>query len=290
MNCERCQTELEDFLYGEVGQARSAEIRAHLLACATCSAARAELERENEVFARFYEQTAIEPAAEMWQAIRARIGEESLSQSRVEHQTGWLERLRAGTFGWLLAPTLLRQVAFAILLIALSVALTTIYLKRGEREEKNLAGGGAKTTPTPAPQPSLVPTPAPSPSNELAGRNEKTRPTPKVSQPAVDRAAIDRVVHKPQLTDQELMNRQIARAEREYQKAVRMLDQAIAKRRNTLDPALVKEYETSLALIDSSIAASRRALRERPADPTASQFLLAAYAKKVELMQDIAMK
>jgi hypothetical protein len=285
MNCERCQTELEDFLYGELGQARSAEIRAHLAACATCSAARAELERENEVFARFYEQTAVEPAAEMWQAIRARIGEESLSQSRIENQTGWLERLRAGTFGWLLAPALLRQVAFAILLIALSVALTTIYLRRGERGEKNLAGGGAQTTPTPAPQPSLAPTPAPSPSNELAGGNEKTRPTPKANHPAVDR-----VVPKPQLTDQELMNRQIARAEREYQKAVRMLDQAIAKRRNTLDPALVKEFETSLALIDSSIAASRRALRERPDDPTAGQFLLAAYAKKVELMQDIAMK
>lgn len=285
MNCERCQTELEDFLYGEVGQARSAEIRAHLSACAACSAARAELEHENEVFARFYERTAIEPAAEMWQAIRARIGEESLSQSRIEHQTGWLERLRAGTFGWLLAPALLRQVAFAILLIALSVVVTTIYLKRGERGEKNLAGGGAKTTPTPAPQPSLAPAPAPSPSNELAGGNEKTRPTPKANQPAVDR-----VVPKPLLTDQELMNRQVARAEREYQKAVRMLDQAISKRRNTLDPALVKEYEASLALIDNAIATSRRALRERPDDPTAGQFLLAAYAKKVELMQDIAMK
>lgn len=286
MNCERCQTELEDFLYGELRPARAAEIRAHLAACAACSAARAELERESEVFARFYEQTAIEPASEMWQTIRARIGEERLNQSRIENQTGWLERLRSGTFGWLLAPALLRQVAFAILLIALSVALTTIYLKRGERDEKNLVDSGAKTTPSPAP--ALVPTPTPS--NELAGASEKTRPTPKASQPAVDRAAVDRIVPRPQLTDQELMNRQIARAEREYQKAVRMLDQAIAKRRDTLDPALVKEYEASLALIDSSIAASRRALRERPDDPTAGQFLLAAYAKKVELMQDIAMK
>jgi len=283
MNCERCQTELEDFLYGELRPARSAEIWAHLSACAVCSAARAELERENEVFAQFYEQTAIEPAAEMWQAIRARIGEERLGQSRVENQTGWLKRLRGGTFGWLLVPALLRQVAFAILLIALSVVVTTIFLKRSERGEKDVADSGAKATPTP--QPTLAPTPAPSPSNELAGGSEKARPTPKANQPAVDR-----VVPKPQLTDQELMNRQVARAEREYQKAVRMLDQAIAKRRNTLDPALVKEFEASLALIDSSIAASRRALRERPDDPTAGQFLLAAYAKKVELMQDIAMK
>jgi hypothetical protein len=36
--------------------------------------------------------------------------------------------------------------------------------------------------------------------------------------------------------------------------------------------------------------ARRRALRERPDDPTAGQFLLAAYAKKLGLMQDIAMQ
>jgi hypothetical protein len=92
------------------------------------------------------------------------------------------------------------------------------------------------------------------------------------------------------LTEQELMNRQIVRAEREYQKAVRMLDKVIAKQRDRLDPDVIKQYESSLALIDDSIAASRRALRERPDDPTAGQFLLAAYAKKLDLMQDIAMK
>jgi len=86
------------------------------------------------------------------------------------------------------------------------------------------------------------------------------------------------------------MNRQIARAEREYQKAVGMLDQVIAKRRDRLDPELIKQYESSLALIDDSIAASRRSMQERPGDPTAGQFLLAAYARKLDLMQDMAMR
>jgi hypothetical protein len=43
-------------------------------------------------------------------------------------------------------------------------------------------------------------------------------------------------------------------------------------------------------LIYDSINASRRALHERPDDPAAGQFLLAAYAKKLDLMQEIAMK
>ncbi len=285
MNCERYRNELEDFIYGELTERRAAEIRAHLAACPACAALRHQLERENEIFAQFYEQTAIDPTTEMWAEIRARIGAEGQSRSRLENGAGRLRRLREGAFGWLLAPAMLRQAAFAILLIALSVAATTIYLRRGEREGKDVAKRNPEATPTPSPQQTVTPAPAPSPSTYVAGVSQNTVENPP---PKSGPAPAQRV--RPQLSDQELMNQQIARAEREYQKAVRMLDQAIAKRRGSLDPALVKEYQSSLALIDSSIASSRRALLERPGDPTAGQFLLAAYARKVELMQDIAMK
>ncbi|MEO6726824.1 MAG: hypothetical protein ABIP14_16170, partial [Blastocatellia bacterium] len=85
------------------------------------------------------------------------------------------------------------------------------------------------------------------------------------------------------------ITRQLARAEREYQGVIKMLDRAVAKRRYEIQPEAFKQYQASLALIDSSIAQSKRALRERPEESSASQFLLAAYAKKVELMQTIAM-
>jgi hypothetical protein len=286
MNCERCKNELEDFLYGELGEARAAEVRAHLANCAACAALRDEVERENEIFARFYELTSIEPSAEMWDAIRARINAEPQVQAQIERETGWLERLRAGAFGRLLAPATLRQAAFAALLIALSVAATTIYLKRGDKDANNLTGRHEKVTPTPTPALIATPTPAPSRSTDFASdvKINNDTPAPK-GRPVINPAAPPR-----QLTDQELMNRQIARAEREYQKAIRMVDQAIAKQRDRLDPELIKHYESSLALLNDSIAASRRALRERPDDPIAGQFLLAAYAKKLDLMQDIAMK
>lgn len=285
MNCEPCQNELEDFLYGELSETRAAGVCEHLENCAACAALRDDLERENEIFARFYEQTAIEPAGETWEAIRARINAESGAEVRVEtgwlagRLAGWLERLRAGMFGWLLAPAMLRQAAFAVLLIALSVALTTIYLKRGGKDDGDVASGGDKVLPAPAP--------IPSPSTDIAEDRKAIEgaSTLKGGSPVINRPAPAR-----RLSDQELMSQQIARAEREYQKAIRMLDQAIVKRRGGLDPALVKQYESSLALIDSSIAESRRALRERPDDSTAAQFLLSAYAKKVELMQDIAMR
>jgi tetratricopeptide (TPR) repeat protein len=282
MNCEHCKNELEDFLYGELGELRAAEVRAHLGDCAVCAALRDDIERENEIFGRFYEQTSIEPVAEMWEAIRARINSEARGQAQIENGRGWLERLRAGAIGWALAPATLRQAAFAALLITLSVAATTIYLKLGENGAEKFARNGPQATPTQAPQ--QVATPAPS-IDIAGGKPNNGAPAPKDMRRQVNPPTPPR-----RLTDQELMNRQIARAEIEYQKAIRLLDQAIAKQRDRLDPALIKQYESSLELIDDSIAASRRALRERPDDPTAGQFLLAAYAKKLDLMQDIAMK
>jgi hypothetical protein len=243
MNCDHFQNELEDFLYGELGEARAAEMRAHLGNCAACAAIRDEIDRENDIFGRFYEQTSIEPAAEMWESIRARINSENPDRSRVENDRGLtglsalLDRLRAARLPF--APATLRQAAFAALLVILSVAVTTIYLKLGEKKEANNLANEK------APQP---PRPAPSPYVNAAGNmaavntnNGATTPKP------VNRAAPPRRPVNRELAEQELVNRQIARAEREYQKAVRLLDQAIARQRDRLDPALIKQYESSLA-------------------------------------------
>ena len=279
MNCERCQIELDDFLYGELSEARASEARAHLSSCSVCAAVRDAVERENEIFARFYDQTSIEPAPEMWEAIRSRINADP--QPAPLNNVSWLDRLRAAAFGRLFEPAALRQLAFAALLVALSVAATTIYLKRGENGKNDV--GNIPTNQTPTPIPTVIATPTPSPSTEVAVKPNLV--APKTSVPVINHPATPR-----QLTDQELMNRQIARAEHEYLKAIKLMDQAIAKQRDRLDPELIKQYESNLALLDNSIGASRRALRDRPDDPIAGQFLLAAYAKKLDLMQDIAMK
>src|SRR5262249_41225735 len=180
MNCERCKNELEDFLYDELVEARAAEVRAHLADCAVCAALRGEIERENEIFGRFYEQTSIEPAAEMWDAIRARINSEAREQAPIDRgawspafrplDSGGLKAglqalfrmARAGALGRLLAPATLRQAAFAALLVALSVAATTIYLKLGDKGGKNVATKSGELAPTQPPQQGVTPTPSPS--------------------------------------------------------------------------------------------------------------------------------
>lgn len=279
MNCERCQIELEDFLYGELDETRTAQVRTHLAACASCAAVRDELAGEQEIFAQFYEQTALEPSAALWDAIHARIGvEPSVIKPPASAERRLKTWLGFASLGWLLRPAVLRQTAFALVLIALSVAATLFFLKRDDNHSKDVA-----ITTTPTPRVSAPITPQPAPTSDVV-----------IAIPAVPAPVKRRQTEPPRapqpLSDQQLMDQQIARAAREYQKAITLLDQAVAKRRSSLDPNLFKQYEVSLALIDNSIAASRRALRERPDDLAAGQFLLAAYAKKVELMQDIAMQ
>lgn len=287
MNCERCQTELEDFLYGELSERQAGELRSHLAACAECAAVRDDLERENELFARFYEQTAIEPAGEMWEALRQRMAADPVRQVPAEVRTprvGWWQSLALGMFGSGQA-SMLRQAALALLLIALSVTATVLLMKR-THEGSQIAGNLPKESATPAPQSITTPTPPPAAREIAANEPEKS-----VAPPTKSRALNARREPAPSqpLSDQELLARQLARAEREYQGAIKMLDRAIAKRRDSIEPEAFKQYETSLALIDNSIAQSKRALHDRPDDLAAGQFLLSAYAKKVELMQTIAM-
>jgi hypothetical protein len=270
MNCERYQLELEDFLYGELTEKRAAEVRAHLAGCADCAAERDQLQREHELFAQFYEETALDPTSEMWNAIRAGIETEP---RRMEPPA------RGFSLAWLWRPALLRQSAFAGLLVALSVAATMYFMRRGTERERDVV---ARSTPSVSFRPMASPSPAVTPGGVPS---QGSTPAPRPAPPP----ALRKDPPKP-LSEQELIRQQLAKAEREYRGAIRLLDRAIARRRDSLDPKVIREYESSLALIDDSIARSRRAMQAQPGDASAGQFLLAAYAKKVELMQDIAMR
>ncbi|HZS08905.1 MAG TPA: zf-HC2 domain-containing protein [Blastocatellia bacterium] len=297
MNCERCQTELEDFLYGELGESRTAAVREHLTACADCRRVREELEQEHEIFSRFYEQTALEPSAEMWEVIRARIGDKSpapeIQPARGSRLREWFAALG---FGGLLTPALLRQAAFATVLVIVSVTATALYFSLSRDKSAGGERAGSDTpSPVNTPQPGPTNTPVSPPlsvvpPNDDQQANNRPRESEKKQRPAPATYKKESTPLPRRLNEDDLIQQQVARAAREYQNAIQLLEQKIARRKDTLNPTLLAQYEKSLELINSSIAASRRAMREQPNDPTAGQFLLAAYAKKVELMQEIAMQ
>lgn len=73
-------------------------------------------------------------------------------------------------------------------------------------------------------------------------------------------------------------------AERHYRQAVQALGQAFAAGKGALAPQVAELFERNLAVIDAMIQASEAAVREEPDDLQARSFLLAAYEKKMNLL------
>jgi hypothetical protein len=91
---------------------------------------------------------------------------------------------------------------------------------------------------------------------------------------------------KPQTLENALQT--IRRAEQEYLQAILVLNALVEKEKPSMDPRLVAEFEKSLKLIDENIAATRAAYYARPLDAYLAQYMLAAYERKVELLQEVS--
>lgn len=279
-NCEEFQLRLEDFIAGELETAEAASVRSHLSSCAECRQFQALIERENEAYANFYAQTSMEPSSEMWGTISKRIGSETSGRAILDG------REKRSFLDWFRTPSFIRQFVAAAALVLISVFLTWFIVSRSTRPD---SGSQLATNVTPSPVSTSTPLAASTPKPEenkttiAAGSDEKvttTRLKPS-TRPATPAAP---------LSEDQQIQAQIARTEGEYLKAIRLLDRAIVKRKDTMDADTMSQYKSSLALIDDSIDKSRAALRKQPGDLAAGQFLLAAYARKVDLMQEIAIK
>ncbi len=282
-DCKHFRTRLEDFVYSELKAKDATELRAHLAACPQCRSELELLERENEAYSSFFQQTALEPSEEMWNAIRSRI-DAGAPRILAEREPG------SGFFANLLRPGFARQMLAAAALVIVSVAATWYFVSR-DKHEVTQPPIALNSTPSPVTTatPTVTPTvtPGPVPPGITAG------PAPRVAPPAVEPRMNTKgqlVATAKVLSEDEQVMLQIARTEKEYMKAIRLLDRAIVKRKDALDLSVTSQYEASLALIDDSISKSRAALRKQPGDLAAGQFLLAAYARKVELMQEIVVQ
>jgi hypothetical protein len=75
--------------------------------------------------------------------------------------------------------------------------------------------------------------------------------------------------------------------ERQYNYAIARLNEAI-NIQPPMRPSVQVEYEYNMAVFDSAIASGRDAARKHPEDPQATQFMLAAFQSKIDLMTQIA--
>lgn len=163
-----------------------------------------------------------------------------------------------------------RVVAYAS--IAAAILIAGIFLAVNLRKERSAPSAGnvnPKEVVAPGPQTSPEP-----PREVVAGGPSKTPPPPR-PKPSRKRRA----------SEPDAMS--LAWLESQYQKAFPKLNEAI-KAQAPLPPSLRVEYEYNLALIDNDIITTRQIARKNPNDPLATQFMLAAYQSKIDLMNQFA--
>ena len=146
---------------------------------------------------------------------------------------------------WFIASPLVRQAAFAAVVVVLSVSATLFVVNRNR---------------------------AKAPENSVSGK-------------LLDQSVP--VAFDTNNTGLESAMNAVRRAEREYIQAIQLLSEIVDRRMPSLDPTLAAKFRMHLKAIDENIAETRKAYYQRPSDPELAQFMLAAYSKKIELLQQM---
>ncbi|HEY0006713.1 MAG TPA: zf-HC2 domain-containing protein [Pyrinomonadaceae bacterium] len=302
MKCEECLPLLEEYFDGELDARTAALASAHLAACELCARAYQELNHEHEIYASYNREIKVSPA--LWAGVQAAIKEEG-SVPRL-HSGGrlheWLVRLFA-------TPRFSPSLTIAMLLIAvgLTIAVMRFSDQRRTAPDNNPVSrnSGPDTTAQPLINPAKTEADARAgPEIEKAGAKDKIdeggAKQAEEARRRFDRRRAVAVVSAGQplrarpFRSSEDVNRaltpdQLVReAEQKYLAAIAILARDVRRRRSRLDAETARRFEQTLAAVDRTIAGTRKAVRQHPGDPLAVQYMLAAYAKKVEVMREMA--
>jgi hypothetical protein len=314
MKCEECTTNaLEEFLDGELDARRAAETEAHLAACRACALRYDELLDEQAMYAVYERDLDATPPEALWTGVAARIAAE---QPRAESHAGanLFRRVRAWLAPLLVAPRFSPAMTAAMMLLAIgATAVVMRYVNSQPGAPSGLAHGSQPTVaatplnvvrqPTPEPTPNVA-TAAPQ-NGESAddvkvqpqGREKTRQPEPRRKRDAERKPVVPSndpaqilvaSQNNEMLRRQRATERLVREAESKYLAAIRMLSEDVNRKRTRLDPQVAARFDETLATIDRSIAETRRTVLRQRNDPVAVQYMLSAYAKKVEVMREMA--
>jgi len=308
MKCQECEPLIEEFLDGELDTRAAGGVRAHLAACGACAEAHDAIVAEGTLYAAYEREVEVTP--QLWGGVEARIR----AGRGVEGEMGLLQRISRWLAPLLTAPRFSPALTGALVIVAILATVGAMNLRdTGKGGNKNdittHAEGGAQrgddhrnanasTTPTQGAQPAPGTTPEPQSSPERsAPREEYASAQPpkrgiraRVSPvPAVNgQLASDGFQPNVILKNTRSADRLVREAEKRYQAAIKILERDVRGRRSQLDRETLARFDETLSSIDRTIAETRKAVRQQASDPVAVQYMLSAYAKKVEVMREMA--
>lgn len=312
MSCEECLPLLEEHADGELGPREAARVEAHTEACASCARARRRLEDERAVFLAYECDAA--PAEGFWDELLSKIeavppaGSASAREGSTRAPRGsWAAGARArfgAALGALAAPRLSPALVAALLLVAVGA---TVALMKYAGDTKGVGsaspsssslsnrGGAADERAAGESRPSVGD--GREVVREVAGGRARDAEKSSKSPGKSARGSVEKSVRvksaattmtPPSQENAAAPERLVREAEEKYLAAIRLLSRDVSGRRARLDADARARFEQTLAAVDRSIADTRRAAREHPRDPVAVQYMLTAYAKKVEVLREMA--
>lgn len=272
MTCEDWKVLIEEYFDGELDAHTEAGVRHHLEYCASCSAVFENLSAEQSVYANYKSDVEISP--ELWVGVRQRLEVDRSPQPF----RSWLRNIIA-------LPPVSGPVAVG--LVVLAVILTVVVMRyvsapAGVRPQRTIT----ENTPSQA---------TPAPPNEMVvvapGKNEDTSSKDKGTKQNVLTAATSyrksSAAIRNGISKTKDPRRLVQEAEQKYLAAIAMLSRSVDRKKSRLDPATMAELEQALSSIDRTIAATRKVVRQNPDDPLAAQYMLTAYAKKVDVLREL---
>lgn len=301
MRCEECQPQVEDYFDGELDERTIELVAEHLSACAACASLYRKLEGEHDLYLR-YECESPEPAPAFWKNVMARAAEEHAARSSppLTRLRDWLGNL-AGNFN---APRFSPSLTALLVLVAIGITIGVMRYSntRGRTiDAASLSQNENAPAPISSPAPDEIVTRAdPARDDEAGGKGSRKdeNEQPQLVKTGGGRKAklvlaanngnAGRNNLKPSTMERNPTPDELVReAEQKYVAAIAMLSRDINRRRAQLDSATAARFERTLVAVDRTIADTRRAARRYPNDPVAAQYMLTAYAKKVDVLREI---
>jgi hypothetical protein len=296
MNCEECGLILEEYVEGELEQSASDQVGSHLAVCAPCTAVYEELRREQEIYARY--ERNLEASPTLWTAIQKAIEEQ-----KIDRKTPSFTRFRRWLIGAIKTPRF--TPALTVVLVLLAIGMTAAMMKFFNWREVDPGRGAAPRAGRglehhSAPEPGSAVTAR---DGEKSGKEKESshdtlgqfasgtsnpdgnrKEAPRLARPG----GIKRMKQESGSSPRNPTPAELVReAEQKYLSAIALLSRDFKHQRSQVDPQVLAQFEQTLGAIDRTIAATRRVVQEHPSDPVAVQYMLTAYAKKVEVLEEM---
>ena len=262
MKCDECLKLLELYLDRELDRDARSQFIEHLTTCENCLAAYRRLENEAAFLAEH--APAIDPSPAFWSRVSQQVQgvNDNIISSK---ETGSFGSFFRQLGGIRIGPVLTASIVIC------SIALTGLVMHFTNRRNVTNPATAATQVETLAAKTALA-----APESLLHSQTDRpkavSKRTTRVSAAVREDASPEQLVRD---------------AERKYLAAIAILSRDAVRKRSRSDPEQLMQFDQALNAVDRTIAGTRRAVRQHPRDPVAVQYMLTAYAKKVDVLRQM---